>query len=106
MEVAADVVDRHEGGRVAAKWLLAKLRRAERNPERGVDGVFVAPVRKRLEGCDVGLGAGRAQKLGAEPAARGDDELDRHALDGHPGRAVVAPLEHGDDLGETLELVE
>src|SRR5204863_8971779 len=81
VEVAADLVERDERRRLAAEGMLAQLRWAERDPERRVDRVLVAAVRKGLERRHIRLRAGRAQELRAEALARRDDELDRHALD-------------------------
>jgi hypothetical protein len=70
VQVAADLVERDERRRLAAERMLAQLRRAERDPERGIDGLFVAPVRQRLERADVRLRAGCPQELGAKSLAR------------------------------------
>ena len=71
-----------ERRRLAAERRLAKLGRAERDPERAVDALLVGRVRQRLERGDVLGRAGRADELGAEPCRLGDHELDRDALDG------------------------
>jgi hypothetical protein len=106
MQVAADLVDRDERGSLPAERLLAQLRRAEGDAERGVDRLLVRSVGKRLQCGDIRLRPGRAQQLGAEALARRDDELYRDPFDGDAGGAVVAALEHRDDQGQSLELVQ
>jgi hypothetical protein len=100
MQVAADVGRRDQRRRLAAERLLAQLRRAPREAERGVDGLLVERVRQRLERRHVRRRARRPHERGPEPLRRGGDELDRHALDRHPDRAPLGLLQHRDDPGQ------
>ena len=103
VQVAADVPLLDEVRGRAAERRLAQLRRAPGDAERRVDARLVRRVRERLERVDVGGRAGRAQERGAEPLGRGDDELDRDALDGHADGAPLVLLEQRDDLGQRGE---
>ena len=68
--------------------------------------LLVACVRQRLERGDVLGRAGRADELGAEPGRRGDDELDRDALDRDPVATRLGTLEHRNDRRQRLERIE
>src|SRR5262249_42979897 len=99
VEVAADLVDRDQRRRLAPERLLPQLGWAERDPERGVNRVFVRAFRQRLQRAHVRLRAGGPQELDAQPPARRDNELHGHAFDGGAGRAVLVSLEHDQALG-------
>lgn len=86
--------------------LLAELGRAPGDAEARVDLLFAPPGGERLERLDVGLRAGGADELGAEAPARGDDELDGDALHGDADGATLAALDHGHDLGKSLETIQ
>ena len=90
-------------GGVAAERLLAQLRRAPGEAERGVDGRLVGRVRQRLEPGHVRGRAGRPHQRAPEPLRRGGDQLDRDALDREPDRAPLALLDHRHDLGQRGE---
>ena len=106
VQVAADVAELDERGRLAAERLPRAApagttggRARRRPPPR-------RRVRERLERRDVGGRARRAQQRGAGPRRLRGDELDRHALDRHADRAALLPLDHRHDLrqrGEALE---
>ena len=103
VQVAADVARLDEDRRLAAERLLAQLRRTPRETERAVDRLLVGCVWERLERLDVRARAGRAHERGPVALRRGGDELDRHALDGHPQRPPLALLDDSDDLGQRGE---
>src|SRR5262249_12287216 len=98
VQVAPDLGDRDRRGRFGPARLPPQLGWEARDPERGVNGVFVRAFRQRLQRVHVRLRAGGPQELGAEALARRDNELHGHAFDGHAGRAVFVPLEHDHDL--------
>ena len=75
-------------------------------PSARVDRLLVGRVGQRLERRDVLGRARRAEQRGPEALRLGDDELDRHALDRHPDRAPLVPLDHGDDLRQRREARE
>jgi len=105
VEVAAHVAELEERGRLAAERPLAQLRRAERDPERRVDGLLGRRVGQRLERVDVGGRAGRPQERGAGHGRIRKHEPDREAVGRHAGRAAGMLLDHGHDLrrgGEAL----
>ena len=52
MQVAPDLAGLEQGRRLAGERSLAQLRRAPREPERPVHGVFIEPRGNRLEGRD------------------------------------------------------
>lgn len=106
MKVAADVGRREKRRRVTAERLLAQLRRAPGEAERGEHRLLVDRVRERLERRHVRGRPRRSHKSGAEPLRLGGDELDRHALDRHPHRAPLGLLHHRDDLGQRREARE
>ena len=102
VQVAEDVGHLDGLGRLRRAG-LAQLGRHEREAERGEDALFVGRVGKRLDRRDPLGRAGRADELGAEAARLGDDQLDRHALDGHAQRPALAALDDGHDLRQRLE---
>ena len=106
VQVAADLRELDQRRRLVAKRLLAKLRRAERNPERAVDALLVACVRQRLERRHVLGRAGRTDQLRAEPGRLGDHELDRDALDRDPVATPFGTLQHGNDRRQRSERIQ
>src|SRR5204862_4947345 len=93
----------HERRRLAAEWRLAQLGRAPGKAQCPIDGFLVRRVRQRLERGNVGRRARRADEGGPEPLRLGGNELDRHALDRDADGTPLAPLDHGDDLGQPGE---
>ena len=103
VQVAAQVGHLDEARRLARERLLAQLRRAPRHAERAVGALLVRRGGQRLERLDVRRGARRPQQRRPRLFRRGDDELDRHALDRHPERPPLFALDDRDDLRQRLE---
>ncbi|MEO6858725.1 MAG: hypothetical protein ABI323_09075 [Solirubrobacteraceae bacterium] len=106
VQIAAHGLQCDQWERLAPKRTLAQLRRAPGDAKRGVDRGLVGPLGQRLEGADVRRRAGCPQQLGAEARRWGEEQLDRHPLDGHPESAPVLPLNHRHDLWQLAEPVE
>ena len=105
VEVAADVVELDQPRRrdVAAAAGLAQLGRPPRDAERAEDAFLVGRVRERAQGVDPG---GRARALdegGSEPLGRGDDELDRDALDRQADHTALLGGQQRHDLRQLDE---
>ena len=106
MQIAADLAELEQLGRVAVERVFAQFRRAPRDTERAIDRRFVGRLGQRLERGHVGRRAGGPEQLGAEPLGRRRDQLDRHAVDGDADGAAVVALDHADDLGQVREAVD
>src|SRR5215211_118385 len=106
MEVAANVFQRHESRRVAAKRLLTQLWRTPRYPQRAKDGLFVGPLRNRLERGDVRLRASGADQRGPEGRRIGDNDLEWYALHRHSHRPPLLPVRERDDLRQRDEALQ
>jgi hypothetical protein len=103
VQVAADVGRLDERRRDSAERLLAQLRWTPGDVERAIDRLLVGGVRQGLQRGDVRRRPGRPHQGGPEALRLGDDELDRHALDRHPHRAVLVLLDHRHDLRQLGE---
>jgi hypothetical protein len=103
VQVAADVGRRDERRRLAGEGLLAQLRRAPRQAERGVDGPLVRRVRQRPERLDVRRRPGRPHERGARSAPARRRRARSAPLDRHADRAGAGLLDHRDDLRERGE---
>ena len=106
VQVAANVLDLNEVRRRVGRVDLAQLRRPLCQTDVGVHLRLCASFGQRLEGRDVVGRPGRPHERRPEPLDRGERDLDGVALAGHAHAPLRRPLEHGDDLGQPLELVE
>ena len=82
---------------------LAQLGRPPRDAERAEDPLLVRRVGERAQRVDPGRCARALDQRGAEPLGRGDDELDRDALDRQPHHAALLGGQQRDDLGQLDE---
>ena len=103
VEVAADVVELDQPRRRLAAAGLAQLGRPPRDAERAEDPCLVGRVGERAQGVDPGGRARGLDERGAEPLGRGDDELDRDALDREAHHAALLRGQQRHDLRQLDE---
>ena len=107
VQVAADLRELDEGRRIAVERRLAQLGRAPRQPEQRVDARPRSPRRAAARATRrTPASPSRARAPFRSDCRRGDDELDRDAVDGDADRTPLRPLDDRDDRREGGEPVE